>query len=95
MSAESGDTAPGGARGTEAAYLAAGLADLALSGAASALRGLRGLLGRSDLAELAQDGEADLRARGRLALQRYASVPEPHMELLARRAAARRGTCDD
>jgi hypothetical protein len=80
----------GDARGADAAYVVAGLADLALSSAGSALRGLRGLLGRADLAGLAQDGEEDLRARGRLAVRRYASVPEPHMELLARRAAAAR-----
>ncbi|WP_327293779.1 MULTISPECIES: polyprenyl synthetase [unclassified Streptomyces] len=83
------------ARGTEAAYLLAGVADLALSGAVSALRSVRGLLGRSDLVELAQDGEEDLKVRGRLAVQRYASVPEPHLELLARRAAVRLDVSDD
>lgn len=85
----------GVARGTEAAYLLAGVADLALSGAVSALRSVRGLLGRSDLVELAQDGEEDLKVRGRLAVQRYASVPEPHLELLARRAAVRLDVSDD
>ncbi|MEU3183644.1 polyprenyl synthetase [Streptomyces sp. NPDC006923] len=78
-------------RGTEAAYLAAGLADLAVSGAVSVLRGLRGILGRSDLTELTQDSGEDLKARGRLALQRYTAIPEPHLELLARRVAARPG----
>ncbi|WP_405773851.1 polyprenyl synthetase [Streptomyces sp. NBC_00859] len=81
-------------RGAEAAYLVAGVVDLAVSGAVSALRGVRGLLRRSDLAELAQDGEADLKVRGRLAVERYAVVPEPHLELLARRAAARLGASD-
>ncbi|MEC4019428.1 polyprenyl synthetase [Streptomyces sp. H27-D2] len=88
------DRRSGSDLGTEAVYLAAGLADLALSGAGSVLRGLRGALGRSDLAELAQDGEDDLKVRGRLAVERYASVPEPHLELLAQRAAARLGARD-
>ncbi|MDX3850761.1 polyprenyl synthetase [Streptomyces sp. AK02-01A] len=86
-----GDSGSGSDRRTEAAYLAAGLADLAVSGAVSVLRGLRGVLGRSDLTELTQDGGEDLKARGRLALQRYTSLPEAHLELLARRVAARRG----
>ncbi|WP_328315673.1 polyprenyl synthetase [Streptomyces sp. NBC_00388] len=91
---DDGSGSKGSDRGADAAYLVAGVVDLALSGAASALRGVRGLLGRSDLAELAQDGEEDLKARGRLAVERYAAVPEPHLELLARRAAVRLGTCD-
>ncbi|WP_328334734.1 MULTISPECIES: polyprenyl synthetase [unclassified Streptomyces] len=94
MSGDSGGS-KGADRGAEAAFLLAGVADLALSGAVSALRGVRGLLGRSDLVELAQDGEEDLKVRGRLAVQRYASVPEPHLELLARRAAVRLDVSDD
>ncbi|MFI1357773.1 polyprenyl synthetase [Streptomyces sp. NPDC020898] len=89
--------ADGGAqagRESDAVLIAAGVADLALSGIGAALRGVRGLLGRSDLAELAQDGQQEMRERGRLAIQRYTSVPEPHMELLARRVAARRGRSD-
>ncbi|WP_405943429.1 polyprenyl synthetase [Streptomyces sp. NBC_00932] len=78
-----------------AAYLVAGAVDLAVSGAASALRGVRAILGRSDLVEMAQDGEEDLKVRGRLAVQRYTAVPEPHLELLARRAAVRLDASDD
>jgi hypothetical protein len=88
------DSTAGSARRGEAGYVVAGLADLALSGAGSALRGLRGLLSRSDLAELAKDGQDDLKARGRLAVQRHASLPEPHLESLARQAAARLGERD-
>ncbi|WP_093804234.1 hypothetical protein [Streptomyces sp. Wb2n-11] len=81
-------------RESDAVLIAAGVADLALSGIAAALRGARGLLGRSDLAELAQDGQTEMKERGRLAMQRYTSVPEPHMELLARRVAARLNQSD-
>ncbi|GAA1987505.1 hypothetical protein [Kitasatospora viridis] len=75
--------------GRDPLYAVAGLADLALDRAGAALRGLRGLLGRSDLAELARDGQDELTARGRLLVQRHAATPEAHLELLARRAAAR------
>jgi hypothetical protein len=78
-------------RESGAVLIAAGVADLALSGIGAALRGVRGLLGRSDLTELALDGQQEMKARGRLAIQRYTSVPEPHMELLAQRVAGRRG----
>jgi hypothetical protein len=78
----------------EAVLVVAGVADLALSGIGAAFRGVRGLLRRSDLAELAQDGQEEMKTRGRLALQRYACVPEPHLELLARRVAARLGQGD-
>lgn len=33
-------------------------------------------------------------ARGRLALDRYAAAPPPHLEVLARHVVARRGTDD-
>lgn len=71
--------------------VAAGVADLVFNGIAAALRGASGVLRRSDLVELAQDGQEEMKARGRLALQRHARVSEPHMELLARRAATRPG----
>ncbi|HLL34554.1 MAG TPA: polyprenyl synthetase [Streptomyces sp.] len=67
-----------------AVLLAAGLADLAVSTLGTALGTMRGLLRRSDAAELAADAERDLMARGRLALDRYASPPPPHLEILAR-----------
>ncbi|WP_461028886.1 polyprenyl synthetase [Streptomyces sparsus] len=88
MTEADGDTAEG--RTSDAALLLAGAADLALSTATAALRGARSLLNRSDLADLAQDAQQEVKARGRLLLQRHA-VPEPHMELLARQITARRG----
>nr|WP_155074193.1 hypothetical protein [Streptomyces taklimakanensis] len=75
--------------------LAVGLADWALDGLTTALEGLRGLLGRADLADLARKGEQDLRARGRLALDRLATVPPAHVETLARHAAARHARRDE
>ncbi|MFD3546683.1 polyprenyl synthetase [Streptomyces sp. NPDC058655] len=74
----------------DAVLLLAGVADVALSGLASLVGGARGLLRRGDVAELAQDGGQELKARGRLVLDRYAAAPPPHLEVLARRVAARR-----
>ncbi|PPS91134.1 polyprenyl synthetase [Streptomyces sp. MH60] len=74
--------------------LAAGLADLALSTIGSAVGGLRGLLGRSDTADLVREAEQDLRARGRLALDRCAPVPPAHLEVLAQHVKARRAADD-
>ncbi|MEU8764102.1 polyprenyl synthetase [Streptomyces sp. NPDC048659] len=73
----------------QAVLLVAGLADLAVDAVGSALGTVRGLLRRSDAAELATEAERDLRARGRLALDRYASAPPPHLEVLARHVVAR------
>lgn len=84
----------GASRESDAVLLAAGVADLVCDGIGAVLRGVRGALKRSDLAELAQDGREEMRARGRLALQRNALVSEPHMELLARQVAARLGQGD-
>ncbi|MCF3964966.1 polyprenyl synthetase [Streptomyces fuscigenes] len=75
--------------GEQAVLLAAGLAELAWSTCGGALRTVRGLLGRSDLGDLAQQGQRDLRARGRLALDRLGTGGEAHMEVLARHARAR------
>ncbi|MEV0173912.1 polyprenyl synthetase [Streptomyces sp. NPDC050803] len=82
-------------KGTDerALLLAAGLADLAVSSLGSVVGGLRGLLRRSDAAELAADTEDELRARGRLVLDRYAAPPA-HLEVLARHALARRAAAD-
>ncbi|MFF7178139.1 polyprenyl synthetase [Streptomyces sp. NPDC008121] len=74
----------------QAVLLAAGLADLAVSTLGTALGTVRGLLRRSDAAELAAEAEHDLVARGRLVLDRYASAPPAHLEVLARHALARR-----
>ncbi|MCX5384352.1 polyprenyl synthetase [Streptomyces sp. NBC_00083] len=73
-----------------AVLLAAGLADLAVSTAATALGTVRGLLRRSDAAELAAEAEHDLMARGRLVLGRYGDVPPAHLEILARHVVARK-----
>jgi hypothetical protein len=80
---------PGGPDG-QAVLLVAGLADLAVSTAGSALGALRGLLRRSDAGELAAEAEQDLMARGRLVLDRYATPPPAHLEILAREAMDRR-----
>ncbi|MEU9917455.1 polyprenyl synthetase [Streptomyces sp. NPDC051001] len=74
----------------QALLLAAGLADLAVSTVGSVLGTVRGLLRRSDAAELAAGAENELAARGRLVLDRYAAVPPAHLEILARRALARK-----
>ncbi|KUN00628.1 polyprenyl synthetase [Streptomyces yokosukanensis] len=75
----------------QAVLLVAGVADLAVSTLGSALTTVRGLLRRSDTADLASAAEQDLMARGRLALDRCATVPPAHLEILARAALARRG----
>nr|WSX54857.1 polyprenyl synthetase [Streptomyces sp. NBC_00974] len=74
--------------------LAAGLADLTVSTIGSALGTVRGLLRRSDAAELATEAEHDLKARGRLVLDRYVTVQPAYLETLARHALARK-TVDD
>ncbi|WP_320775654.1 polyprenyl synthetase [Streptomyces sp. CRN 30] len=78
-----------------AVLLLAGLADLAVSTAGSALGAVRGLLRRSDAADLARDAECELAARGRLVLDRYASAPPAHLELLARHTLTRRPPAGD
>jgi hypothetical protein len=78
----------------QAVLLVAGLADLAVSTLGSALGTVRGLLRRSDAADLAADAEQDLMARGRIALDRYATVPPAHLEILAQHALSRRAVGD-
>ncbi|WP_129840553.1 polyprenyl synthetase [Streptomyces sp. RFCAC02] len=85
---ETGDDR-GGAPAEQAVLLLAGMADLAVGAVTSAVGTLRGFLGRADTAGLAADARHDLTARGRLALDRWATVPPAHLEILARRAAAR------
>ncbi|MEU2420607.1 polyprenyl synthetase [Streptomyces sp. NPDC007851] len=79
----------------QAVLLAAGLADLAVSTVGTTLGTVRGLLRRSDVGALAAEAEHDLAARGRLALDRYTTVPPAHLEILARHALARRTAGDD
>ncbi|MFE9555009.1 polyprenyl synthetase [Streptomyces sp. NPDC006692] len=79
------------ARTGDAVLLVAGLADLAVSAVSGVVGEVRGLLGRADMAELAEEGRQDLRARGRLALDRCATIPPTHLELLAQHTLARRG----
>ena len=86
-----------GARGgldEQAVLVVAGLADLAVSMAGSAVGTMRGLLRRADAAELAAEAQDDLMARGRLVMERYASPPPAHLEILARHALARRAADD-
>jgi hypothetical protein len=83
-------TRRGSDRDDRAVLLVAGLADLAVSTLGSAVSGLRGLLGRSDTADLVREAEADLQARGRLAVDRYANVPPAHLEVLAQHVKASR-----
>lgn len=77
-----------------AVLLVAGLADLAASTLGSALGTVRGLLRRSDTAHLVEEAEHELRARGRLALDRYATVPPAHLEVLAQHVLDRRLRAD-
>jgi hypothetical protein len=81
-------------RGASAVHLLAGLADLALSQVAQGARKAAALLGRADLKEIVRDGHDDLKARGELALARYANASEPHMETLAKRVVARKSRND-
>jgi hypothetical protein len=77
----------------EAVLTAAGVADLAFDALRRVLTPLGDLVQRSDLGELTHDGHADLRRRGRLALDRRLPRSEPPvLEGLARRAAAARAT---
>jgi|1186.fasta_scaffold411419_2 hypothetical protein len=75
---------------------AAGMADLAFGALRRAVPPLGDLVRRSDLRELTRDGQADLRTRGALALDRVLPPTEPPvLEGLARRAAAARATNAD
>ncbi|WP_194818791.1 polyprenyl synthetase [Nocardia sp. XZ_19_385] len=78
-----------GSRSEEAVLLAAGLADVALSRVGPVLERALGLLRRSDLPGLAGEAESDLKARGRLALDRSTLIPPAHMEILAQHVVAR------
>ncbi|MGW1934390.1 polyprenyl synthetase [Streptomyces sp. NPDC001919] len=89
------DSGHRGSSGEQAVLLAAGLADIAAGALGSALGAVRGLARRSDAAELVAEAERDLTARGRLVLDRYASAPPAHLEVLARHALARRAAESD
>ncbi|WP_433654642.1 hypothetical protein ACQPW1_28265 [Nocardia sp. CA-128927] len=78
-----------GSRGEGAVLLAAGLADLALSRVGPVVDRALGFLRRSDLPGLAGAAESDLKARGRLALDRNALLPPAHLEILAQQVVAR------
>lgn len=69
-------------------YLAAGVIDVASAAAHVPLLRLQAQLRRSDLADIAGEGQSDLRIRGELAIRRLR--PEPHLELLAQRALSQR-----
>ncbi|QBS46271.1 polyprenyl synthetase [Nocardia sp. CS682] len=78
-----------GSRGEDAVLLAAGLADLALSRVGPVVNRALGLLRRSDLPGMAGEAESDLKARGRLALDRTSLLPPAHLEILAQHVRAR------
>ncbi|WP_205325446.1 polyprenyl synthetase [Glycomyces sp. YM15] len=73
-----------------AVLIAAGVADLVVNGITTAL----GLLGRNDGSALAEDGITELKARGRLALDRYATAPPAYLEVLAQHVETGRGHRD-
>ncbi|MFH9725396.1 polyprenyl synthetase [Streptomyces sp. NPDC017254] len=79
-----------GGPGEQAVLLVAGLADVAVGTLGSAIGMVRGLARRSDTAELLTEAERDLTARGRLVLDRWATVPPAHLEVLARQVLAGR-----
>ncbi|MEU8775452.1 polyprenyl synthetase [Streptomyces sp. NPDC048606] len=85
-----GNTGRRGGPEERAVLVAVGLADLAVNFVGTALEYVWGALRRSDTAELAADAERDLLAHGRLVMDRYASAPPAHLEVLARHALARR-----
>ncbi|MFI6166728.1 hypothetical protein ACIBCN_08060 [Nocardia sp. NPDC051052] len=68
---------------------------MALSRIGPVLGRMRALLGRADLTALVGEADTDLKARGRLALDRYAVVPPAHLEILAQQVVARRAAADD
>jgi hypothetical protein len=76
---------------SDAVLLVAGLADMAVGGLSTVVGGLRGLFRRADLAELADEGQQEIKARGRLALDRFAAASPAHLEVLAQQVKARRG----
>jgi hypothetical protein len=69
-------------------YVAAGVAEVALAVVNKPMQRLQAQLRRHDLADMAGEGQDDLKIRGELAIRRLR--PEPHLELLAQRALARR-----
>ncbi|MFI9403354.1 hypothetical protein [Nocardia sp. NPDC052316] len=78
-----------GTRAEDAVLVAAGLADLALSRVGPMVNWALGLLRRSDLPGMAGEAENDLKARGRLALDRNSLLPPAHLEILAQQVLAR------
>jgi hypothetical protein len=79
---------------SDAVLLAAGVADLAVSGAKSVLDRARGFLARADKVDLAEDGRDELKARGRLALDRLSVASPAYLEVLARHVESGRGPID-
>jgi hypothetical protein len=84
---EAGAEAP---RSQYLVYAVMGAVDAAVSPLVTTVRKVQRLTRRSDLGALASDGGSDLAARGKLAAQRRAHVPEAHLETLARQVMAMR-----
>lgn len=82
--------------GHDAAVLVvAGVADVVVSGVSAAFGVARGFLGRNDKAAVAEDGVAELKARGRLAMDRYSTSEPAYLEVLAQHVESGRGRRDD
>jgi hypothetical protein len=91
-SGPAGRTAAAGL-GEEALLVAAGVADLVVSGVGTVLKAVDEVVRRGDLTGLVGDGREEVKARGRLVWERAGGVAgePPHLEVLARRVAAARG----
>lgn len=74
--------------------VAAGVADMVISGVTAAFGAARGLLGRNDKSALAEDGITELKARGRLAMARYSTASPAYLEVLAQHVETGRGHRD-
>jgi hypothetical protein len=85
---------PADSEHNSAVLVAAGVADVVISGITAAFGTARGLLGRSDKSALAEDGITELKARGRLAMARYSSASPAYLEVLARHVESGRGHRD-
>ncbi|MEU8976779.1 hypothetical protein AB0D11_47980 [Streptomyces monashensis] len=81
---------------SEVGLLALGLADLAIDQLRQITNHGQQNAQRSDLPHLLTDGMKELHARGELAARRVAQDSHNHLDLIARKAAARRSAaCDE
>jgi hypothetical protein len=78
-----------------AVLVAAGVADVVLTGVTAVLGGARELLGRRDRTLLVGEGVGELKARGQLALARFSGTSPAYLEVLARHVETGRGPLGD